>query len=398
MAMLCRGLFTVRGAGRQDASVGALAVAVLVLSLLAPRAAHAQDRGIPGAGYFAAIELLYRGEYQRAQRAFANELRGAVQTVDTRWVDSICYHTMLGESLYLQGRNAEALAEFDSACQLFLAYPDFMKRVQFPQLRPEGNRARRIPPWGRTARQVTHAMMSPTLLIQFGSINNQQQYESGGLVQSAQFWRLNVAEVVRTMALAIRRRTELLGPLSPHDGLSRSVEQRLSRGGLAPAASWSNAWIDLLTGLAKVSVDKQNEAPPHFVRAMLLEGRYDHRLTGVALLAQGEAAMAAGDRAAAARLLVEAGFAAFAYDDHEAVDRALWNGYVNHASAGVGGSFPLLDGGIAWAGRENFEPLLIRYRQATAESLIAAKQPQPALALLGTRTRRRDLATGPLAA
>src|SRR6185436_15958556 len=99
--------------------------AVCVLAMLAAPAVHAQlGEEIPGTSYYAAAEAAYFGKYHDAERELRRETQRGVRTTQSRWVDSICYHAMLGEVLYHEGRNADAVGEFDQACQLFLAYPD----------------------------------------------------------------------------------------------------------------------------------------------------------------------------------------------------------------------------------------------------------------------------------
>src|SRR5690606_40387288 len=73
------------------------------------RQATAQERSIPDFGHFAAIETLYRGNYQRALRNFNSELRSAVRTVQTRWVDSICYHAMLRSEERREGTSSQSM-------------------------------------------------------------------------------------------------------------------------------------------------------------------------------------------------------------------------------------------------------------------------------------------------
>jgi len=85
--------------------------------------APAQERSVPDTGYFLAAEELYRGEYRNAERRFQNEVRGGIRTVQARWVDSIAYRTMLGETYYQAGNPSRALVEFNAACELFLSYP-----------------------------------------------------------------------------------------------------------------------------------------------------------------------------------------------------------------------------------------------------------------------------------
>src|SRR5688572_5911175 len=84
-------------------------VAVL-LSLLAASSAAAQLlQEIPDATYYLAVQSIYAGEYRQAERALRRESQHGVRAGQTRWIDSICHHTMLGEVLYQQGRNGEAL-------------------------------------------------------------------------------------------------------------------------------------------------------------------------------------------------------------------------------------------------------------------------------------------------
>src|SRR5690606_31049321 len=125
-----------------------------------------------------------------------------------------------GEVYYQLGRNREALAEFDQAIELYLAYPNWMLRVKFPQAPQPDNRTRPLAPWGKSTRQITYGNFSDTMLVAMGQIDNSQVARQGGVIQQAQYWKLNVFELVRTTSLAIRRRNELLGPLSKYDRLS----------------------------------------------------------------------------------------------------------------------------------------------------------------------------------
>src|SRR5262245_8688481 len=105
-------------------------VAGALLGLLLASSASAQiTDSIPRATYFAAKEGCYSGEYRDAERNLRRE--HGVRIGQTNWIDAICYHSMLGEILYHEGRNREALAEFDQACQVFLAYPDWLLQVKF---------------------------------------------------------------------------------------------------------------------------------------------------------------------------------------------------------------------------------------------------------------------------
>ena len=367
--------------------------------LLAVASTAAQDRRIPDDSYYISVERLYSGDLRGAERDFTREFRGAVRTASTRWIDSVLYSAMLGESLYLQGRYQEALVEFNGAAQLFVTYSTFMKRAQFPALSTEVGRVRLSPPWGPANRRATFARVQQNQLIQFGRVNNQRQVETGGVVQVAQLWRIDISEVMRTMVLAIRRRTELLGPLAEYDPLSRSLESVTSRGDLAPTGSWGNNWGSLVAGWAKLGINKPKEALPLLRQAASLEGRYTHPLTGLALLGQAEALFATGKLKQAAGMFYEASLAAFAYEDFETIDSALWRGHITQIALQGKGPYPPLERAVAWADRENLDLFQIRYRLAIAESLLATGKTQQAQQLLRNRTRARsrDLNTSPLA-
>src|SRR4051812_30023324 len=198
-----------------------------LLALLATQSAVAQlTDEIPHASYYAAKEAFYAGEYREAERSLRRE-RG-IRTGQTNWVDAVCYHAMLGEVLFQEARNAEALTEFDQACQVFLAYPNFLLQVKFQPLRPDANRTRRTPPWGRSSRNFVIGQFQDTEQVLMGDLDAQRNYQQGGVVRMPMLWRVNVAEVVRSTALAIRRRNELLGPLAPQDAISKQLSITLA--------------------------------------------------------------------------------------------------------------------------------------------------------------------------
>ena len=124
-----------------------------------PGAARAQFRdSIPSQAFYVGVEQVYRGELRDAQRTFNRNLTGSVKTIHQggtiRWIDSICYHAMLGETFYHWGQPEQALEQFNLACSLYLQYPRWMMRVQFEQ-QPVADvqLARVMAPWGASMRR-----------------------------------------------------------------------------------------------------------------------------------------------------------------------------------------------------------------------------------------------------
>ena len=367
-----------------------IAAVALVLAMVAARPAPAQFRDeMPRAAYYAAVSEFYDGQYRDAERAFRRLSRAGVQSVQARWIDSICYHAMLGEVLYHQGRNAEALGQFDQACLLLLSYPEFLTQVQFEPLRPNNNPGRRQPVWGASERRFVLGDFSPTMQVLVGDFGAAQRaVQQGGTFLQPQIWRVNVAEIIRTSALAIRRRNEILGPLGKYDRISKELSTSLSRRGLVPPNHWAQAWVELLEGLAQAGVGSDGEARTHFDRAIIVGGQLDHPLTGVALLAQGRLAMAAGDHRGAAQLLAEASFSGFYYDDLDVVTESLRLGWINHLASGAGGAYRPLEAAAAWAEANRLEHVAITLRLAQAENLARVGRAPQAAAVVEEVDRR----------
>jgi hypothetical protein len=211
-------------------------LALLALLIAAGRSSAQVGEEIPSGNYYVAVQALYAGDYRDAANEMRRESQRGVRSTLARWVDSVCYHAMLGEVFYHQGRNTEALAEFDQACRYVLQYPNWLTRVNFlrpPQ--PDPNPARRAAPWGPSTRQSIPAQFPRTEQVAFGQINNSDVIQRGGVFAAPEYRRVNVVEIVRTTALAFRRRAELLGPLAPHDQLFKDLSNALARGNLSPA-------------------------------------------------------------------------------------------------------------------------------------------------------------------
>lgn len=364
-----------------------------LLALLSATSTFAQLMDeIPHAPYYAAVEAFHGGEYKTAERELRREAQRGVRTAQTRWIDSICYHAMLGEVLYQEGRNADALAEFDQACQQFLAYPNWLLQVKFQAgangPRPDPSRARRAPPWGQSSRSFVLGQFPNNEQVLVGDLDAQRAYQQGGVVREPMFWRVNVVEIMRATALAIRRRTEILGPLSPQDSLSKELSLVLARGGLAPANHWSNAWIDVLHGLAEESVGKLDEAEALLGRALVVSGQLDHPLTPTALLEQGRVAVLKGDQRRAAQLFAEAGFSAFYFDDWDVLTDSALHGWINHMAMGVGGVYPPLEPMANWAQTNRMQHTAVKLRLAQAESLLWQGQLAGAATLIEDAGRR----------
>lgn len=361
---------------------------LLVLSpAFVPASLHAQFivDTIPGQAYYGAVFEIYRGDYRDAERALRQETRGSIRIgVTDRWIDSICYQAMWGEVLYHEGRLALALDHYNEACNMFLQYPKWLLQVDFQRdPRPDPNLARKVVPWGTSTRQFTLGSLPDRMPIQIGDDLATQSavVQGGGVLRQLQKWRIDAEEIIRATALAMSRRNELLGPLTKSDPISRDLMNQLSSG-IAPPNHWSNAWEDLLLGIAYAGQGNRDQAFARLQRAERLAGTFDHRLTCVALLEQGRLAMEMGKKDLADQLLAEASYSAFYYENPGVIDEAFRLASTNRLGSPHPEPNPALDNAAAWARSERFDHIFARLSFARAEEWMVVGDWQQAATTL----------------
>ena len=366
---------------------GLLALGLLLAMSPQVSVPRGAERSRPRLTYYAAIHELFDGDYRRAVRDFQAEVRGGLKTAQSRWIDSICSYTMLGESYYHLGNYPQAIDQYNAALKLYLAYSDWMLLVQFPPvIQPATAQASGITPWGRSTRGVTPGKFPSSMLIRQGRVDQTDVLRRGGVIQSPTLYSINVHEVVRCTALALRRRRELLGPLCPHDALTDDLVAVLSRRPGIPN-HWSEVWIDVQLGLAYAAEGNAAQAQQYLARSLVAGGTYDHPLTGTALLVLGQLALEAGDLDAAAKFFAEASYSGYVFGDLGVIEEGLRYGQRVHLMAGANGLYPPLASATGWARTKRLRQLQAWLALLTAENQVAIGQPRKAELALERSTR-----------
>ncbi len=361
---------------------GCLFLAAVVLGGVGAGAVSAQERNVPSMGYQAAFGDFYDGEYDDAFRRFQSEGRGAIKTPQSRWIDSICYFTMMAECHYQMGRLREALDHYTSALQLYAAFPGWMIRVQFtPSIRAAGAGARVPVPWGQSTRMAQLGFYPNSMLIGQGQIDQKDVVQRGGVVQQAKLMPVNVQEIVRATTLAIRRRAELLGPTAQHDPLTQEVLAALTRRP-GPPNHWSEAWIDVQLGLAYAATGRDVEAAQHLQRGLVTAGQFDHPYTSIALVELGRLALRQGNFDAAGGFFLEATYSAVNYSDLGVLEEAFRLATLTHIMAGRKGVYPPLAAAEAWARTKGYRQLQASLLLNAVESHATLGQSREAALLL----------------
>lgn len=379
-----------------------------LLLIFAGEARAQNGQPIPPPQYYAALPLLYDGDYAAALASFQLVQQQSVKNplvVQTggNWIDSICYQAMIGECYYQMGNHAFAMTHFQAALTLYASFPDWMTLVQFqplPRVATPGQFQGLPCPWYVSLRGATIGQYPTTVPIMQGRLNNNQQVFQGGVVQMAMMVTINPQEIVRTTCLALRRWRELLGPTCSRHPLTLSVLNALAARPALPN-HWSEAYVDVELGLAYAAADKPQQAIKSLLAGTVAAGMFDHQMTSIALLELGRLSLESGNFQAAAGFFLEASASACIFADYTTADDALRGGFLAHIMSNTAGPYPPLAAAAAFGLAQGLTQLQTSALISLAENFCAIEQPAAAatqLAAATTASARTNIQAGKLGA
>ena len=292
------------------------------LLILAPLAAVWGERGgtIPNESHYKTWQLVRQGNFGAAIQLSREELGGATKIGQQRWIDSICYYATLGECEYVTGNADAALDAFESAIDIYLSAPDWIARVEYPT----GTRHSEgiAPPWGAGARNLPLGIFPNDAMIRLGDPITDERIKQGGMLKNPELRKIDPTEILRCTALSLRRRNEILGPLTPYDHRTRPIVECFSKRAVS-RNHWSSPLLDVMLGIALEGAGKHEEAVDRLNKSLLMEGTYNHFLASDALLTLGDIYLKSGKIFEAADSYLEASVTAYAYGNAEEVEEAL---------------------------------------------------------------------------
>ncbi|MGD0896908.1 MAG: CHAT domain-containing protein [Thermoguttaceae bacterium] len=371
-----------------------------VVGLVGSARAQLTERTAPSQAYHRAFSDFDQGEYRLALDRFMTEGRTAIKAGTTRWIDSICYETMCGECYYHMGSFQKALGHYTAAIELYLANANWMIAVQFPATIMPDAAVHRPPPWVARPPQARLGQFPATMLIGLGQLDPTTTLQKGGVLQKPVLYPVEPAEIVRTTALAIRRRAQLLGPMSPHDPLFENLILTLSRRP-GPPNNWSEAWINLELGLALAAAGRDTQAVATLSRATIAAGEFMHPLSSIAHLELGRLAVARGDFLVASQHFEEASYGAYYFSDPGVLEEAFRYAATVHLMTNRQGMFAALAPALQWARPTRFRQLQVSLMLSSAENCAVLGQTAAAAALIDESRLtigRRTMGTGRIGA
>lgn len=357
---------------------------VLATFLAAPAKAQISQGEIPNAEYWLAMGVYNDGDFESARKTFVEAAKGGIKTANGQWVDSVCFHTMIGECYYEMGNLTLALDQYSSALKLYMANSNWMLSIDFPAaINPS-------PPttvinWGQSTR-VTKLGKYPDRFMLIQSTLSATAPDAKGnfnLVQGQQAIPIRAAEIARCTALAIRRRREIMGPASAYDRLTDQLLTVLARRP-APANNWSRCWVDIQLGLAYSAAGKSTQAVAELLKGLQAGGTYDHHLTALGLLELGHLSVQEGKYEAAGTFFAEATYSGAMFGRYDDVEEGFRGAQLCWLMSNKKGVYAPLAPATLWASKQEARKLDVALRLLAADNSTLVGDTAGAAVLLGT--------------
>ncbi|MGI9474250.1 MAG: CHAT domain-containing protein [Rubripirellula sp.] len=173
----------------------------------------------PSQQYYLALEAYRAGDLEQAIDLFDAALRSGRRDINGRWLDSIPALAMLGECYWHLGNLPAAREQVDHVILIvdrvrFLRGVDWASSVQ-----PGAVRSTRSNLWPE-ARSVQVAPISDKMSYRSGQPLTSAALKNGGTIEEPNIRTMDIAEIMRGIAIASYRRRVLLGPLAENDPMA----------------------------------------------------------------------------------------------------------------------------------------------------------------------------------
>jgi tetratricopeptide (TPR) repeat protein len=294
-------------------------LSLCLLTYAVPLCGQTVDRVIPTKEYYFSLALFNDGACNKALAGFTQELQRAVKLPDANgnvilWLDSMTYWVMCGECHYQESRYDEALRAYNTALQIYLQQPEWLKRISFqgsPKAVP-----RPVYPWRQSNRKGGAGDFKPCRFQILQENMMPVNLGSGGnaMMAQRQLTVIHADEIISKLALMIRRRAEILGPLSKYDPKTKELVEVLGARPCLPN-HFTGVWVDVLYGLALSAMGDDTGAAPALDKGLLMQGTFDHHLTATALYELGNIASRSKKHKEAGVFYLEATLAAQWFGD-----------------------------------------------------------------------------------
>ncbi len=177
----------------------------------------------PSPQYYLGLEIYRTGDLEQAVDVLEMALRNSRRDINGRWVDAIPPLAMLAECYWLLGDIETSKQYIDQAFQIAIRSRGWLGRSGFESA-IQGNVIRSKPPWIWPAAAAINVMpISDRMPYRAGDLLTEQRLAQGGTIQEQSIRPIDIAEIMRTIAVAAHRRRIILGPLAKDDPMATGL-------------------------------------------------------------------------------------------------------------------------------------------------------------------------------
>jgi hypothetical protein len=177
--------------------------------------------------YYTAADFFADSQTSQAATLFEAALSQSRTINNQRGIDSVPPMVRLGECFLEQCDIGMALERFDAALQISIASQRWMSLLKplTGSIRPE-SRPRDLP-WSVNGRGTQMGAYTEAWPIALGS-NDQLLETAAGQGVTGKMLAIDALEILRCQAIALRRRYQLLGPLTKHNPMTAPLLKAFS--------------------------------------------------------------------------------------------------------------------------------------------------------------------------
>lgn len=325
-----------------------------VFTFVAANSLHAQATSdMPRTEYYVARELFRVGRTLEAADGFALSLNRARRVGDQPWIDSIPSLVMLGECHYQRGELALALERYDSALMVLLANPTWVEQFQLStEVLPSFEAASKGIQWFTKSRPMRAVAVPIAIPINADPTQSRSTAQSGSAAASGPTTHLDVSEVLRTVALALMRRWETLGPLAKHSPLSGPLDALFTRDSYHQAPWFVASWR-ALQGMSALGSQAPVDSRQLLRQAALVGNQSDYYLSSIVLLVLGKLEAREGNYAGAVVHFQDASLVAAHFEQHATTAEASLRLADSGAASGITTAMEPLQRLASWANKKS---------------------------------------------
>ncbi len=277
----------------------------------------------PPPQYYIGLQVYRAGDLVSAVNAFEGSLRGSRRGVRFRMVDAIPSLAMLAECHYYLGDLETSKRYIDEAWEVAIVSRQWLSTVDWALLEQNNRGVIQAKPqflWPE-AMAVQRAVVPNRIMVTSGEIVSAQTLLRGGAVEERTSQFIDVAEIMRGLAIASYRRRILLGPLCEGDPIGEQLSGNLRSPVGIQASPLAVSMIGSMN--AAVHFARKNDHEVESLSALAVSPAGVHPISAIAMLSLASAAAESADAKVVLPMAVSVANTAAALEQPELVGEAM---------------------------------------------------------------------------